>query len=96
MRAKVKELYNIPRVGASDTTQALFKLPVEKRLKRGITYLKEWYAVAKRALSMDKELQGPRQLTLQEAWRRHRPTHTDIHMFNDTIRGSRDTGLKKD
>ena len=42
------------------------------------------------SISEDKELKGPRQLTITEAWARHRDTHVDVHMYQDTIKGSND------
>ena len=88
IKEKVIALYQIPRVGASEATNYMFKIPLEKRLKRGITYLQEWYALTTKIIAEDRELQGPRQLTLQEAWALQRQVHTDVNIYQDTIKGT--------
>ena len=77
-------------VGLSPEVQQIFKLPLEKRLKRGIAHLKEWQKLTEKMIQHEVGKKGPKQITLQHAWANVGRKFTDIHKYHNTILGMED------
>ena len=88
LKTKVIALYAHSSKEPSPAVRKMFKVPLEKRLRRGITNLTEWYSLTQRVIQQEKQRKGPRQITLQQAWTNHRQKFCDVHMFQNTIQGS--------